>query len=56
MKPSHLTTPRSMSDGCWMFNADPIERPHGGARTHPADAVVIVLAVLVFAAILMGSL
>ena len=27
MKPSHFTTPRSMSEGIWILNADPIEKP-----------------------------
>lgn len=31
MKPSHLTTPRTMNECVFMLNADPIERPdhHG---------------------------
>lgn len=27
MKPSHFTTPRTMADGTFATNADPIERP-----------------------------
>ena len=32
MKSSHYVTPRTMSEGVWHFNADPIERP-GAHRT-----------------------
>jgi hypothetical protein len=27
MKTSHYTTPRSMSEGVWLYDADPIECP-----------------------------
>jgi hypothetical protein len=33
MKSSHFTTPRTMNDGQWAYNADPIER----FETHRID-------------------
>lgn len=32
MKPSHLTTPRTMNECVFMLNADPIERPERHAH------------------------
>ena len=31
MKPSHTTTPRTLSDTVFIINADPIERPETGS-------------------------
>ena len=35
MKSSHYVTPRTMSEGVWHFNADPIERPESHRTTTP---------------------
>lgn len=48
MKPSHFTTPRSMSEGIWLFNADPIERmesPYTSGSLIAAALIVICIAI-----------
>ncbi len=54
MKASHFTTPRSMADGQWSYNADPIERQ----EYHQHDKIVIrasLIALIALVAILLWS-
>ena len=48
MKPSYFVTPRSMSEGVWIYNADPIDRPY---TIRYAGQSVFVGAAVVFAII-----
>lgn len=47
MKPSHLTTPRTMRDGVWISGADPIEKHEGRDHWLPTTFAWL----LVFAAV-----
>lgn len=52
MKPSYFVTPRSMSEGVWIYNSDPIEKPdhmvhHGQAMFVGAAVVMAIISSLI---------
>lgn len=54
MKPSHFSTPRSMREGQWHYDADPIEYD-GPMPFDTADWVVMVACLLaLFTALVIG--
>ena len=58
MKPSHLTTPRTLADGVWIASADPLDFNH--KRTPNAwtvaDVIVAALAAATAVAIWLGAI
>lgn len=52
IKPSHYTTPRTMSEGIWIYGSDPIERPD--YHSNPFSVVLLTYAILIVTCIALG--
>lgn len=50
IKPSHYTTPRTMSEGIWIYGSDPIERPD----EQPFSLILLIYSLLIVTCIALG--
>lgn len=50
IKPSHYTTPRTMSEGIWIYGSDPIECPDH----QPFSIGLLMYAILIVTCIALG--
>ena len=54
MKDSHFVTPRRLSDATFQYWADPIEADPSAGGAHPAERVVLFLAIVAIILLALG--